>query len=193
MSTGKTTYLGLHRWEPDDDFLRTEFNENSDKLDSELQAMQREMEAEFSAVREEVAEHDHDAGDITAGILAVARGGTGVASLAELATQLGAAKIESGVYTGTNTYGSSNPTRITFSFDPKIIFVVKNMMSNMGTANGTIIFYRATPNSFATHSVNTTNKPIYVSYSNKTLSFYSTDTSVYQQNGIGDYSYVAIG
>jgi DeoR/GlpR family transcriptional regulator of sugar metabolism len=73
MSTGKTKYLGLHRWEPNDNFLRTEFNENSDKLDSELEQFHAEMADEFSAVRTEMQEglsdHHHDAGDITGGTL----------------------------------------------------------------------------------------------------------------------------
>lgn len=33
MSTNKTENYQLHRWEPEDDFLRQEFNENFAKLD----------------------------------------------------------------------------------------------------------------------------------------------------------------
>ena len=33
MSTNKSTNLNLHLWEPGDDFLRTEFNENFQKVD----------------------------------------------------------------------------------------------------------------------------------------------------------------
>lgn len=36
MSTNKTQNYQLHAWEPDDDFLRTEFNENFAKLDGSL-------------------------------------------------------------------------------------------------------------------------------------------------------------
>ena len=36
--------------------------------------------------------------------------------------QLGVAKIQSGTYVGTGTYGVDNPTAITFDFAPKIIF-----------------------------------------------------------------------
>ena len=32
-------------------------------------------------------------------------------------------KIETGSYTGTGTYGSSNPNTLTFSFEPKIVFI----------------------------------------------------------------------
>ena len=34
MSTNKSQNLNLHLWEPDDDFLRTEFNENFTALDT---------------------------------------------------------------------------------------------------------------------------------------------------------------
>lgn len=33
MSTNKSANLNLHLWEPEDNFLRTEFNENFEKLD----------------------------------------------------------------------------------------------------------------------------------------------------------------
>jgi len=36
MSTKKTEHLGLHAWEPQDEFLRSEFNENFQKLDGIL-------------------------------------------------------------------------------------------------------------------------------------------------------------
>ena len=36
MSTNKTTNYNLHSWLPEDDFLRTEMNENFTKLDTLL-------------------------------------------------------------------------------------------------------------------------------------------------------------
>lgn len=38
MSTNKSAHLNLHLWEPEDDFLRTEFNENFEKLDEKVAA-----------------------------------------------------------------------------------------------------------------------------------------------------------
>ena len=35
MSTNKTQNYNLHKWEADDDFLRTEFNENFAKIDAQ--------------------------------------------------------------------------------------------------------------------------------------------------------------
>lgn len=65
--------------------------------------------------------HEHAAGDITSGILSLARGGTGasVSSIAELAAAMGAAKIESGLYTATN----STTKKLTFSFNPKVVLI----------------------------------------------------------------------
>ena len=36
MSTHKTPNYKLHKWESQDDFLRTEFNENFAKIDAEI-------------------------------------------------------------------------------------------------------------------------------------------------------------
>ena len=38
MSSHQTTNLGLHSWEPEDNFLRTEFNDNFSAIDSALAA-----------------------------------------------------------------------------------------------------------------------------------------------------------
>lgn len=60
------------------------------------------------------------------GTLGVAHGGTGVTSISALQTQLGLdqyAKIQTGSYTGTGTYGSSNPNSLTFNFDARLCFV----------------------------------------------------------------------
>ena len=118
--------------------------------------------------------HRHGAGDITSGILGVARGGTGKGSFnvnrliypsaattlaqlgfpavagsvlrqgtsgapywtspADLISALGltnAAKIATGSYVGTGTYGASNPCSLTFDFVPEIVFIVCNMHVSM--------------------------------------------------------------
>lgn len=36
MASNQTTNYGLHLWEPEDDFLRTEFNENNEAIDAAL-------------------------------------------------------------------------------------------------------------------------------------------------------------
>lgn len=71
--------------------------------------------------------HFHSAEEITGGILALARGGTGVASLAELATALGMPKVVTGTYTGNGVYVSegisSTTQKISLGFTPKAVLV----------------------------------------------------------------------
>ncbi len=46
--------------------------------------------------------------------------------ISELKTLLAGAKIAFGTYNGTGTYGSANPTSLTFDFEPKLLWVTKN-------------------------------------------------------------------
>lgn len=75
-----------------------------------------------AAIGAATAIHTHAAGDIISGILAISRGGTGVASLDELKTLLGISecKLEYGTYTGNS---SSWNTNITLSFSPNMIII----------------------------------------------------------------------
>lgn len=62
------------------------------------------------------------------GVLPVANGGTGATSLSTLANAIvpyisGVTKIETGWYSGTGKYGSTNPCSITCSFVPKFIYI----------------------------------------------------------------------
>ena len=73
------------------------------------------------------ATHTHAATDVTSGILPVARGGTGVGTIAELATALGVGsasglQIAVGRYEGTTT--GSNSKSISVGFAPKAVFVI---------------------------------------------------------------------
>ena len=54
-----------------------------------------------------------DLSNIT-GTLPVANGGTGTTSLDSLMTTFGAARIQTGSYVGTGTYGADNPCSLTF-------------------------------------------------------------------------------
>ena len=70
--------------------------------------------------------HTHDASQITSGILSAAQGGTGVGSIAALASLLagqGLTKIQTLTYTGTGTFGQSAPNMLTFSFPPKFVII----------------------------------------------------------------------
>lgn len=74
------------------------------------------------------ASHNHAAGNITSGIIPVERGGTGVATIAELAAALsasiGGVRVTVGNYTGSGgTSGTSSKT-ITLPFTPNAVLVV---------------------------------------------------------------------
>ena len=63
-------------------------------------------------------------GSVTLANLATALGNNGVitpSNLAEQSSALGFAKIQTGSYVGTGTYGEDNPCSLTFNFAPKIV------------------------------------------------------------------------
>lgn len=98
-------------------------------------------------------------------------------------------KIETGSYTGTGTYGASNPNTLTFSFEPKIVFV--NMVSDAygseipminGCLRGTV--YDGT--SGASTKLNLT-------WTDNSVTWYQ-NSAAWQLNQNGQkYNYVALG
>ena len=56
MSSEKTQYYSLHRWRPEDAFLRAEFNENSELVDSALHGIRQEAATGVSGVQAAVEE-----------------------------------------------------------------------------------------------------------------------------------------
>lgn len=77
------------------------------------------------------------------GTLPVTYGGTGQTSLAGLATALagadgGLGKIETGTYTGTGGYGTSNKKTLTFSAPPKLLVVMPETNTSNGQRGGFI-------------------------------------------------------
>lgn len=101
------------------------------------------------------------------------------------------AKIEIVEYTGTGTYGASNPTNVVFSFDPDYVIVVaEKSSSDMITS---YLSYNSTRRTFQpiamltssyvnTSSyglINASSGGIHIRYTtaDKTLSFYSTSSS----------------
>lgn len=70
--------------------------------------------------------HTHDTSQMVSGILPAARGGTGVGSIAELASLLagqGMPKIYTTSYIGTGTYGINNKTSLVFPSPPKLVLI----------------------------------------------------------------------
>ena len=52
MATNTSEHLGLHLWEPTDQVLRTEFNQNWTKIDTAVNAAQESAEAAQSAAEQ---------------------------------------------------------------------------------------------------------------------------------------------
>ena len=52
MATNTSEHLGLHLWEPTDQVLRTEFNQNWTKIDTAVNAAQETAEAAQSAAEQ---------------------------------------------------------------------------------------------------------------------------------------------
>lgn len=104
------------------------------------------------------------------------------------------AQVTFGTYVGTGTYGASNPTKITFPFSPRFVFIsgdrseIKTMMAVYGS-NLSIVLESSTY-AVIPHFQN-------ILWSEKSISFYldgATDVSTYQLNKKGQtYAYIAIG
>ena len=104
-------------------------------------------------------------------------------NLDKLSTALGAAKIQTGSYKGTGTYGSANPVRITCNFVPKAVIVTHDGADGTSGYEG-FNWYGQTTGA---------NNRVY-SLSGTTLSCYSTQDERYQANNNAyTYRWVAFG
>lgn len=96
--------------------------------------------------------------------------------------------IETGSYTGTGKYGSSNPNSLTFGFEPKIVFVYAT-----GFAANCIMVnpVKSTPYSI---SASNSDHFIYMTWNGNTVRWYNETYSDRQLNATGiTYYYLAIG
>lgn len=95
-------------------------------------------------------------------------------------------KIATGSYTGTGTYGSSNPNSLTFEFNPKLVLVNDNYQYGLIAIKGS---------TGALAAANTMQQ--YVSWGSNTVSWYCNGTrqsANNQYNAAGTtYNYIAIG
>ena len=109
--------MGLHLWESDDQVLRTEFNQNWQKLDTAVAAVQDDLTDGLAAAAQDLAD-------------AVGSGGH-------------TCRIAHGSYVGTGAAGSGSPNSLTFDFSPKVLFIASTrngynpiFMVNGGFATG---------------------------------------------------------
>lgn len=99
-------------------------------------------------------QHTHSAADIISGILPVSRGGTGVATLAELKELIGSEYV-----VGTFTGDSKNRHNITLGFKPDFVILFRLRIGNVSPSNyiwgfgpGNNIYHNGCPASAATCS-----------------------------------------
>lgn len=105
-------------------------------------------------------------------------------------------KIATGTYTGTGTYGSSNPNSLTFDFSPKIVFFGRVVPSSGYWGYGSAIMVKQGDGNSNYTFVGGTGSASKVSYvfNGKTIEWYSSGDQDHQLNTAGTtYSYLALG
>ena len=110
-------------------------------------------------------------------------------ALGQLGSKL---RIETGSYTGTGTYGDSNPNSLTFGFEPKLVVVFQDTTSssNNGFFGRLIMINGAGNASFGAGS----NYYLTTMFNVTSVKWYSANAALLQLNySNGRYVYVAIG
>lgn len=143
----------------------------------------------------------------------VSSGGAGKTTLSALASALqsvrGYAKIQTGSYVGTGTYGASNPCSLTFIFQPKLLFLFYEVILNKQSFREIITVKRQAGASFnpicflgnmEDYNIYTSIKNGYpesitfVSFINNTISWYNNVSYDYQWNRSNvSYYYFCLG
>lgn len=102
------------------------------------------------------------------------------------------AKIETGSYTGTGTFGADNPNTLTFDFEPKVVIVQRAEQTTTNTYGRVI----AIPGMTQVNNGGSANNSDYVatvSFSSNSFSMYSTNASGQMNNSGVTYVYIGIG
>lgn len=101
-------------------------------------------------------------------------------------------KIATGSYTGTGTYGSSNPNSLTFEFEPKLIMISDNPTSYPLGRDHFGMWFAGIDLFISEGTGSQGNQPI-VNISGNIIRWYAS-SAVYQLNNNGkEYHYIAIG
>lgn len=109
-----------------------------------------------------------------------------------------AAKVETGSYVGTGTYGSSNPNSLTFSFTPKMVVINYTATQYYGPRMGGQVWLYEDTRGVTSIPIGTGNvvTEAQLTWNNNILSWYqgSLENAKYQLNESGvTYSWIAIG
>lgn len=105
MATKHTTNYQLNLWEAKDEFRRTEFNENTQKLDTALGALAQKVEGKADTAALTALQQKVDAKASASALNA----------LSQKVEAKGNCQIVTGSYTGTGTYGQDRPTALDFT------------------------------------------------------------------------------
>ncbi len=124
-----------------------------------------------------------DFNDMTATLDEALKANADTAAAASAAVALcGNCKIETSTYTGTGTYGSANPTTLTFPKKPTLLFVLAS------SGNGFMLMVTdktpATTNAFVYYN-GATWGAVNLSWQGSTLRFYSDRYDTWQGNASG--------
>ena len=150
MGTNKTEHYGLHQWVPEDDFLRTDFNENFEKLDLALYTAEQNLRTDLTGdvqqlntaldtlERELRADHDADITQVESALStaqqtlrsefnsSIQQVNTTLASVQALAE--GRANIVFGTYTGDGR--SSTTVNLGFAAKWIVVFAAAGYTDN---------------------------------------------------------------
>lgn len=114
-----------------------------------------------------------------------------------IATLSGAAKIATGSYTGTGTYGASNPNSLTFDFEPKLVLVSRYGLAFRSNGSTSVFFNHCFLWDAACTSCNITDGSnthlATFSISGATLSWYTSGAATQLNTSGATYYYAAIG
>ena len=119
-------------------------------------------------------------------------------SLQDLVAALGDAggvRIATGSYTGTGTYGASNPCSLTFPFSPTLVVVSCWRAVSATTTRSVVgIFFRDDHGMRITQNTNYASRILYAAWAETSISWYSWDGDDDQLNYDGTtYHYIALG
>lgn len=99
-------------------------------------------------------------------------------------------RIATGSYTGTGTYGASNPNSLTFEFEPKFLSIVLALKGSDGYVVPNQDFLLMSNGGFASRG----NSDMYGKIDENTVYWYSVNSAETQLNINGrEYTYIAIG
>lgn len=117
-------------------------------------------------------------------------------SLQDLVAALGDAggvRIATGSYTGTGTYGASNPCSLTFPFVPKLVVLSKASTYSTDTSGLLVMVARSNMALSLDESNQNTNSRISLTWETDSVSWYTASAERQMNTSSRNYHYVAFG